>query len=244
MDNIKQGYFVPDLDYVKITSFLILWDSYSYNVLLSILFHILWEYKKTGEITIQAKLPDINAAIVRYRNNMLHAFDNGEINTVILSWSGINSLLPEDYQVEINTEKFNKLIAENKIIICDKCNERAPYSDIMIKKVMLSATNSFVTQKNYECIWECPKCNYENIFSYKQIKVVKYKEPYFLGVVPDVPERHFGIGDRSSFKTKFNKWFKIALDEIECKIGKYRADYIAQMEADDVKMGADEEHET
>ena len=175
---------------------------------------------------------------------MLHAFDNWEINTVIFSWSGINSLLPEEYQVEINTDKYNKLIQENKIIICNKCSERTPYNDVLIQKVMLNTTASFITRKNYECVWTCPKCKYENIFSHKQIKIVKYKEPYFLGVVPDVPERRFGIGDRSSFKTKFNKWFKVALDEIECKIGKYRADYIAQMEADDVKLGVEEEHET
>lgn len=152
--------------------------------------------------------------------------------------------MPEDYQVEINTDKYNKLVAENKIIVCPKCEERTPYDAIKIQKVLLSTTSSFITNKNYEYVWVCPKCKNENIFKRQQIKIVKYKEPYFLGVVPDLPERHFGISDRSTFKTKFNKWFKTALDEIECKIGKYRADYIAQMEADDVKLGGDEEHET
>lgn len=193
---------------------------------------------------MQAKLPDINAAIVRYRNNMLHAFDNKEVNTVILSWSGINSLLPEDYQVEINTEKYNKLIAENKIIICTKCKERIEYGTVRFQNVMLPAISSFVTQRSHERIWNCPRCRHENIFHRIQVKVVKLREPYFLGVVPDPPQRHFGITDRSAFNPQFNKWFKIALDEIECKIGKYRADYIAQMEADDVKLGEEEDHST
>lgn len=193
---------------------------------------------------MQAKLPDINAAIVRYRNNMLHAFDNKEVNTVIFSWSGINSLLPDDYQVEINSEKYNKLVSENKVIACSKCEEKTPYNEVTFQTLLLPTVSSMVSQKTHETVWQCPKCNHENLFKFKQIKIVKYKEPYFLGVIPDPPERHFGITDRSSFNAKFNKWFKVALDEIECKIGKYRADYIAQMESDDVKLGEDEDHST
>jgi len=191
---------------------------------------------------MQAKLPDINAAIVRYRNNLLHAFDNNEANTVIVSWSAINALLPDDYKVEVNTEKFLKLVAENKIIICSKCEEKIPYQDVKFNDLLLSSVESLITQKKHKHVWNCPKCSFENIFNFKKIKIVKFQQPYYLEVVPEPPTRHLGIVDRSSFDTQFRRWFTLALDEIESKIGKYRADYIAQMEADDMKFVEDEDH--
>ena len=174
---------------------------------------------------------------------MLHAFDDGNYNTVIISWSAINSLLPDGYKVEINNVKYNQIIKENKIIICSKCNEKIPYQDIKLQQVMLNSITYMVTQKKYEVIWTCTKCKYENIFDEKQIRIVKFKEPYYLEVVHEPPKRNYGISDRTVFDIQFRKWFTFALDEIESKIGKYRADYIAQLESDGVQI-IDEDHET
>lgn len=192
---------------------------------------------------MQAKLPDINAAIVRYRNNFLHAFDNGEPDTVIVSLSAINSLLPEEYKVEINTAKYNQLVAENKIIVCPSCETKSEYQTIKFLDVLLAPISSMITNKKYEKIWICPSCKNEVIFSAKQIRIVKFQQPYYLGVIPDPPVRQNGISDRSTFNVLFRKWFALALDELESKIGKYRADYIAQLEADDIKL-VDEDHTT
>lgn len=162
---------------------------------------------------------------------------------MIVSLSAINSLLPEEYKVEINTQKYLQLVAENKVIKCDKCNEQSPYQEIKFVNVLLNSVRNLITTKKYEMIWYCPKCEKENIFNSRQVKIVKFQQPYYLGVIPDPPQRHQGLADRTTFNAAFRKWFALALDELESKIGKYRADYIAQLEADDVKL-VDEDHET
>jgi len=193
---------------------------------------------------MQAKLPDINAAIVTHRNNMLHAFDDGNYSKVLLSWSAINSLLPEDYKVEINSRKFFRLVSENKIIICESCKKDTSYQEIHIENILLSTIQNMLTGKQYEKVWYCPKCNKENIFDQKQIKLVKFQEPYYTEVIPEPPLKQFGLSDRSSYDTKFKQWFIRALDEIESKIGKYRADYLAQEASGENVPILDEEHES
>ena len=192
---------------------------------------------------MQAKLPDINAAIVTHRANMLHAYDFGDYSKVLLSWSAINSLLPEDYKVEINSAKFYKMIAENKIILCTKCKEQIPYQDITIQNILLTAIQTMITNRKYERIWICPKCNYDNIFDQNQIKLVRFEEPFYTEVIPEPPKRQFGISDRATYNNKFKIWFARALDEIESKIGKYRADYLAQEATDGNLPVIEEAHE-
>ena len=200
---------------------------------------------------MQAKLPDINAAIVTHRNKMLHAFDEGRYNTVITSWSAINSLLPEGYKVHIDDRIYNQLIQENKIIVCpnkgcptnDDKTPKTKFDDIRFLKVLLNPTRKMILQKDHEVIWVCPTCKKENLFNQKQVRVQKYEEPYYLEYVPSPPMRHFGISDRPVYDQQFRNWYLNALNEIESKIGKYRADYIAQLEASDQSSVLDVDHE-
>lgn len=191
---------------------------------------------------MQAKLPDINAAIVRYRNNWLHAFDAGDHNAVIISISACIALMPDDYKVEINTEKYYRQIKENKIIICEYCKEEHPHDDIKTIPVRVSPLKLMIYRKPCETIWYCPNCKKPNIYNSRKVRITKFQQPFYLGIIPEPPQRRFGISDRSSFDTKFKNWFEITVCEVESKIGKYRADYIAQMEGDDVQV-PDEEHE-
>lgn len=200
---------------------------------------------------MQAKLPDINAAIVTHRNQMLHAFNEGRYNTVITSWSAINSLLPDGYKVKIDDGAFNKLVEENKIINCDNkvCetnNDLKPktkFEDVKMLKVLLTPTRKMILQKDYETIWVCPICKTENLFSPRQVRIQKYEEPYYFEVIPSPPKRRFGISDRTMYDSQFRNWYLNALNEIESKIGKYRADYIAQLELGDASQVLDVDHE-
>ena len=176
---------------------------------------------------------------------MLHAFDDRNYTKVLLDWSAINSLMPEEYKVEINTKKFYELIAENKVITCNKCQANdIKFQDIKIIQVLLTPIQTMITQKKYESIWYCPKCGFDNIFDQRQIKLVKFEEPYYTEVIPDPPKRKFGISDRATYDNQFKVWFARALDEIESKIGKYRADYLAQEAHDGNLPVLEEEHES
>lgn len=179
---------------------------------------------------MQAKLPDINGALVTHRNNMLHAFDIHDYTKTLISWSAMNALLPKEFKVEIDSDKFNNLMAEQKAIKCDKCKEENEFQKITIQNILLSPLDNMLTNKTHEKMWRCLKCDYENIFNQKQINLIKFEEPFYTGIIPDPPERHFGLVDRSTYIHRFQIWFQRALDEIEFKIGKYRAEYMAQME--------------
>lgn len=190
---------------------------------------------------MQAKLPDINAAIVRYRNDWLHAYSNKEYDIVIVAIDAVNALLPEDYKVEINSKKRNELVQENKIIVCS-CGEVAQWNQVEFQTVRLPAGEQFLLGRLNDKVWTCQKCNKENIFDSTKRKTIKYQEPFYTGIIPEAPTRRFGISNRLTYEREFKDWYRIAIKEIESKIGKYRADYIAQMEGDDIDI-PDEEHE-
>ena len=108
--------------------------------------------------------------------------------------------------------------------------------------LLLEPVRAFITAKEYEKVWYCPECKGENIFDHHSVRIQKFQSPFYLGVIPEPPTKRIGIIDRSAFQTQFKAWYGIATDEVESMIGKYRADYLAQMAEDKIDI-PDEEHD-
>ena len=180
---------------------------------------------------MQAKLPDINTAIIKHRNDAINGFVQKNYALVKVSLSSINALLPEDYKVEVNTEKYNELIEAKNFVFCEKCQEDIPRKDIMAMEMEYSPVEQVMTQQKKRWIWICPKC--ENVEDMKNSKftVQKLQAPYFLKVIPESPQ-HRGLSNRHTFDHEFGIWFEIAMSEIESQIGVYRGDYQAQQTTD------------
>lgn len=184
---------------------------------------------------MQAKLPDVNAAIVRHRSLALEGFKSNDPELSIISIESINALLPalegtKSYKVEVDTEKYNLLKAETKEIHCRECNTENLLKSIEQYDLQLDWFEQILSTVQIQRMWICGNCKKPNIFNLDDITVTKNGEPYFYKVMPTPPKRQAGIKGRMTFDNDFQKWFSIAMPEIESQIGIYRAEYMSQQE--------------
>ena len=176
---------------------------------------------------MQAKLPDINAALVRHRSAALAALKENDHHGAIISFDSMIALLPEEYQIEINTEKYNQLVAEKRTIKCDFCTATPLLKDISLQKLLLPSLTKFIVDNDFINVWVCDSCTETNIYKSENITITKFEEPSYFEVVPSPPSKR-GTKNRMTYDYEFKKWFNIVMTEIEYQIGIYRADYQAQ----------------
>ena len=201
---------------------------------------------------MQAKLPDVNAAIVRYRSQALESVKTNDYDLAIISLAGINADLPEDFKVEVNSDKYYSIIKDRKYLLCTACTEidNDPKSEDYGKKKPTKCIYSEVIQFDLEVdwleqilsgqktkrVWNCTKCGKLNDMDSKNMMIKKYYEPFYTKVMPSPPIQKRGIQGRSSFQNEFRKWFSIANSEIESQISRYRTEYAAQQEQEEVNI--------
>lgn len=207
---------------------------------------------------MQAKLPDVNAAIVRYRSKALDAVTESDYALAVISLSAINADLPEDYKVKVSTERYNEIMKDRKSILCEFCTSpeiiikdgisvntgefiptECVLSDVKQYDLELSVLEKVLLCKNSQRVWICTKCEKLNKMDIRKIKIRRYEEPFYLGIMPSPPIPEGGIRGRNTYDAVFKKWFAIALNEIESKIGLYRAEYAAQQESEEIQQFED-----
>ena len=181
---------------------------------------------------MQSRLPDINSAIVKHRTNALSAFSTGDWPSCIISLDAIIALLPEDYKIEINSEKYKEILADRKTIDCDKCQTQNILNDVKQFDLELEWMEQILIDQKTKRVWICTKCEKTNDMQFEKIKTVKYNQPYYLGVVPFPPIKGRGISKRNSFDSEFAEWFDIVVKEIEQKVMLFRSEYASQQASD------------
>lgn len=181
------------------------------------------------EKSLQAKLPDINAAIVRYRSKALDALDDDQREIAAICFSAINALLPEDYRIEINTKKYDELVQAKYTITCSKCDKEHPQGNIKPYDLLLTNIEKLITDQRTISVWECPNCNATNDFLHSKKNTTEFQRPFYTKTAPDPPQK-IGLHNRLGYVLRFKKWFEIFVNELEHQIGLYRADYQAQQD--------------
>ena len=176
---------------------------------------------------MQAKLPDINAALVTHRNAALHAFDINDFTKATISIDAMNSLLPEDYKVEVNTDKYYNLIKSKHKIKCWNCVEVYERNQVQPYEMLLSNIDELILNKKKIWVWYCVKCGSIQPLEGSQTTTEVFKQPFYTGCIPEPPIRK-GLHDRLGHVTKIREWFDIAFKEIEAQIGLYRTEYASQ----------------
>lgn len=155
----------------------------------------------------------------------------------MIAIANINALLPsieggKSYKVEINTEKYNMLKAETVEIECHFCKEQNKLNEVKQFDLELDWLEKILAKSKTRRMWHCNKCKKSNIFSTDDITITKKGEPFFFGVMPEPPSRQAGIRSRMTFMQEFEKWYSIAMPEIESQIGLYRSEYAKQEEGE------------
>ena len=179
---------------------------------------------------VQAKLPDVNARLVRHMNEASNAFDKRDFSKAAIAFEQSIALLPEEYQPEINTAKFEELSSEKHNIICDRCKIETKRELVHPYELLLSNLARLITNKRKTMVWKCLSCKHVRPLVGSQTKLIKWYQPNYFKVIPEPPSRQ-GLHDRIGFEAKFEKWYDIAGKEIEHQIGLYRTEYAAQQDA-------------
>ena len=182
---------------------------------------------------MQSKLPDVNQAIVRHRSLALEGFKSNNAELAIVSIESINALLPSPtgeptYKVTVDTEKYNELKRETREIQCKQCKTENMLNSTKKYDLELDWIEQILSKSKTRKMWVCNNCKKSNIYNPDDITVTKNGEPYFYKVMPSPPQRQSGIRGRMTFDMEFQKWFSIAMPEIESQIGIYRSEYMSQ----------------
>jgi len=189
---------------------------------------------------MQAKLPDINSAIVRHRGGALVAMAQDPVNYSLAATelSAINSLLPEEYKVKIDSFIYYEKIRAQDVLTCNNCEKEIEHHTLEFYDKQLERELSLLYQIDFIQVWQCPECQFENPKDGTKRTIRKFEAPYYTGYIPDPPKMD-SFGNRVAYLIQFQKWFDIALSELESKIGEYRTDYAKQQ--DDTPTIQDEE---
>ena len=188
---------------------------------------------------MQSRLPDLNSSFVKHRTNALSAFSCGDYSSCVISLDAIIALLPDEYRVEINSEKYREILADRKTIDCNKCKTENILNDVKQYDLELGWMEQILSDTKTQRIWICTKCETANEMQFKKIKIVKYNQPYYLGVIPSPPQKRRGITGRNTFDNEFAEWFDIAIKECENKIMLFRSEY-ANQQTDGLQLETEE----
>lgn len=181
----------------------------------------------------QAKLPDVNAAWVKYRSYYLTCTEQEKYTNATTALDSFNALFPDDYRVEIDTQKYNKAVQTKLIVNCNYCAVQFNRNEIKVVELLAPTIIKTIIDTESEEVWFCPKCNKPNkLLNTRMIKTV-YDEPAYFKVVPKPPLRKNGLQSRSHYKFEITKWLDTYVVELEHQLGLYRKEYMSQQDMDE-----------
>ena len=178
----------------------------------------------------QARLPDINTAFIKYRNEVIAAIKRKDYDNMHGSLNGINGLLPTEYQVIISDARYHELTRTDIQYLCKTCTANSkqpveiPKEQIDVFELYPNAMQRLIFGGTSEQVWNCPRCRTTHRLKETNISVTKLQDPYFIGVVPAPPNKKEGLMDKLIFDKKVVAWAWQMLNELEHKMAKFRDD--------------------
>ena len=179
---------------------------------------------------MQSRLPDINTAFIKYRNEVIGAIKRLDFNQMHGSLNAINGMLPDQYQVTISTAKYEDLTRTDIQYLCKTCTANnkepveIPKESIRVFELYPNAMQGLLYGGIKDQVWVCPKCLTTHRLKETDISVTKLQDPYFIGVVPNPPNRKQGLMDKLTFNDKTVAWGWQMLNELEHKMALFRDD--------------------
>ena len=201
----------------------------------------------------QGKLPDLSSKYVYHLTRALNCLDRHDWLGASTGLHALNSVLPDDYQIKIDTIEYNKRIKTEIIYICNKVdctmqikelvNEGTDEEHIESKEVRTENKIGeleffdlhagtfdavFSGQKSSK-VWVCPAC--DNVARVMDTTIVKpeMQQPFFLRIIPAEPKK-FGLERGINYEGQFKKWFANYYHELENSARDVRIEYVGQME--------------
>ena len=174
---------------------------------------------------MQAELPDKNTAFIVYRREAISSWKSGRYDACMGALYSLMGLLPTTYRPTLSTEEFDAVTNQDTLAFCTGCNTQSNYSTAKTFEIMLPLLANMISGQKTEKVWECISCKKLNSINTTKFIQKILKEPYFIKVIPQPPNRKSGILGRTQFTIKFSNWFWLALSSIEAQMGRYREEY-------------------
>lgn len=182
----------------------------------------------------QARLPDINAAFTKHRNEVITSMKSGNHDNVFGALYALNALLPEEptdeetgnpkYRVVISDIEYRKLTAPKVFCTCYHCDHKSNFEDVTVFELLLQKHQQILSNIKTKKSWICPECKKTCFVRPDDFSETSVKEPSFIGIVPKPPRRQEGLMDRSQYQRKVTQWAWTMLDELENKMALFRDD--------------------
>lgn len=172
----------------------------------------------------QARLPDINTAFNFHRGKAITNLGGRNYVGAIGSLYAFNNCLQKEYQIKISTKVYNEKVNQDMEVVCSFCQEQIKRKDIQTYQSLNSGIALMLTGKDYQEVWDCPKCHKSNKLSKTRFIQKVLAKPYCIKLVPEPPIRQDGLMDSITFNKRFDAWFWQFMDELEAAAAKFRDD--------------------
>ena len=172
----------------------------------------------------QAKLPDINAALVTHRQVALMAYSQHDFRKCQISIMAMIALLPKEYQVIIDDEEYKKQTDKENTLKCPECDQTTLFADVTIMAIRQTKSDYILTGKKESDYWNCPKCNQLVNADDSELDAKVFEKPYYFKALPEPPIKK-NIFDRYTYTKAWREWLQQALAEIEHQIALCRTEY-------------------
>ena len=182
----------------------------------------------------QARLPDINAAFTKHRNEVVSSIKSHQYDSVFGALYALNALLPPEpideetsfpkYQVVVSDIEYRKITKPVTSCTCYHCKVKSLFDGVTVFDYLLPLDEQIISGKKYIKSWKCPDCKQICQIRPDDFSETAVKEPSFIGVVPKPPRRQDGLLDRSTYHRKVTQWAWTMLDELEAKMAQFRDD--------------------
>ena len=187
----------------------------------------------------QARLPDINTAYIKYRNEIMAALKRKDYKMMHGSLNALNALLPPEYRVMVSSIEYEKLAKIDITYQCNSCSQEFEKEQVHVFELMPNALEGLIYSTTPEKVWVCEKCKTTNKLKQTTISQIKLQNPTYFGVVPDPPERKDGLMEKRKFELHTETWCLTYLGELEMKMAKFRDDHWMRGQDEDMDLGID-----
>jgi len=188
----------------------------------------------------QASLPDLNTLWLKWTDVCNNCLRQKDFKGAIAAVFHIIAVFGDENRVEINTPKYIQLTYEHLKVKCSSCHAELFRDDIDIRKLNTSFSVRVLTGIREISIWYCSQCKERNNLSETEFIQEKFKNPRYLGVIPEPPERKRGMVGLKDFENDTGNWVRLALDEVSNALGIERRTYVSKLDRDDM-LDADDD---
>ena len=189
---------------------------------------------------MDSKLPGLSIYWLKYHDIGIRAVSECNYVGAISSIYSMNALLPDEYRLSIDDDKFNQQTKTHLKFICSFCENEIEDKDVKIFDLLLPLILSLCVNKKYLKVWNCRNCNNNNYLEKTKFKKIENESPFYYKLIEQAPIRPDGISGRTEYHNKFTKWFYSSLEELDHQLGKYREEYKPQDEPGE-DYGGDED---